>query len=282
MKALNVGCGARFHPAWTNIDVVSQSPQVQVYNCRAGIPFPDNTFDVVYHSHILEHFPKPEVLGFVRECLRVVRPGGILRAAVPDLERLARLYLNAVEKASGGDTRWEPNYDWLMLELYDQTVRTSPGGGMIEYLTRNPLHNEAFLLERFGGEMRRLLQAIKDSSRLESRPAPARTAFVGSVARRLAAFPRAFLLRCLLKLLGQDAREALQIGQFRLSGEIHHWMYDRYSLARLLTQGGFVNLRQCGPAESVIPGWASFHLDTEPDGSTYKPDSMYMEAEKPK
>jgi hypothetical protein len=33
--------------------------------------------------------------------------------------------------------------------------------------------------------------------------------------------------------------------------------------------------------ESYITNWTSFNLDTEPDGSIYKPDSLYMEAVKP-
>ena len=34
-------------------------------------------------------------------------------------------------------------------------------------------------------------------------------------------------------------------------------------------------------SESRIPGWSEFHLDTEPDGTVYKPDSLNMEAVKP-
>ena len=34
-------------------------------------------------------------------------------------------------------------------------------------------------------------------------------------------------------------------------------------------------------SESLIPGWTKFNLDTEADGTVYKPDSMYMEAVKP-
>ena len=277
MKYLNVGCGSRFHPAWTNIDATSISPSVLVHDCRAGIPFPDHSFDVVYHSHVLEHFSKIEALRFVQECFRVLRPEGIIRVAVPDLECLARLYLCAIDKAAGGDTQWQHNYDWLMLELYDQTVRNRSGGGMIDYLKQDPLPNGAFLFERGGGEIRRILQAI----RKPTRPKLTRLPLIEEITRWILAIPHAALRRCLAKLLGPKGREALEIGQFRLAGEIHQWMYDRYSLARLLGQVGFQNPQRRGPAESLIPDWTSYHLDTESDGSTYKPDSTYMEAVKP-
>jgi hypothetical protein len=82
-------------------------------------------------------------------------------------------------------------------------------------------------------------------------------------------------------LIGSDAVSAYDEGRFRRSGEIHKWMYDRYSLARLLESAGFTLPRNMGPAESKIGGWAAFNLDTEADGTVYKPDSLYMEATRP-
>lgn len=82
-------------------------------------------------------------------------------------------------------------------------------------------------------------------------------------------------------LLSADDYQALQIGRFRLQGEIHQWMYDRYSLARLLEQTGFHHPVQRTACESATENWLQFHLDTEPDGTVYKPDSLYMEATKP-
>lgn len=55
-------------------------------------------------------------------------------------------------------------------------------------------------------------------------------------------------------------------------------MCDRYSLAQTLEKAGFNSARKLGAAESAIPAWTSFNLDTEPDGKVYKPDSLYMEA----
>jgi len=74
---------------------------------------------------------------------------------------------------------------------------------------------------------------------------------------------------------------ALNIGRFRQGGEIHQWMYDYYSLSTLLQNCGFENIIQRSACDSYFADWASFNLDSEPDGSIYKPDSLYVESVKP-
>jgi predicted SAM-dependent methyltransferase len=277
LKYLNLGCGRRFHRDWTNIDFAPSSPYVQAYDLRQGVPFPDNTFDVVYHSHLLEHFPKQGALSLLQECYRVLKPLGIIRVAVPDLERIARLYLQALEKALQGDSEWQSHYEWMMLELYDQAVRDHPGGAMLQYFGRDPIPNKAFVYERIGGEARHIIQALQTRQSQNGRQR-LRIRDLIFRARHLPHFVRAWSIKRLL--CGED-RKALQIGQFRSQGEIHQWMYDRYSLARLLERAGFHNPVQRTAFESAIGNWVQFHLDTEPDGATYKPDSLYMEASKP-
>jgi len=276
-KYLNLGCGLRFHPDWVNVDSDSSHPCVQVYDLRRGIPLANESFDVVYHSHILEHFQKYRAQAFMQDCYRVLKPGAIIRVAVPDLERIATLYLQALGKLLEGKNEWRHHHEWMMLELYDQTVRERSGGEMLDYFSRNPIPNEAFILERFGGEARRIIQAVKN------RPVGPRKqrSFMQRIDRDMRNLTYNLRCRFLQWLLGEDDYTALQIGRFRLVGEIHQWMYDRYSLAQLLLQVGFQNPHPVGPAESQIPGWSNFHLDTEPDGSVYKPDSLYMEAVKP-
>ena len=277
MRYLNLGCSSRFHPDWTNIDITSSSPYVQAYDLRQGIPFPDDAFDVVYHSHLLEHFPKQKALSFTQECHRVLRPGGIIRVAVPDLERIAQMYLQAFEKALQGEDEWQYHHEWMMLELYDQTVRERPGGAMLDYLKQDPIPNEAFVYERIGGEARRTVQALR-ARPTQGTSQPTRVRDLILRVRRLPHSVRARLIR---RLLGEDDYKALQIGRFRLGGEVHQWMYDRYSLARLLEQAGFQDPVQQTAFESAIENWVQFNLDTEPDGTVHKPDSLYMEAVKP-
>ncbi len=88
MKYLNLGCGDCYHQDWTNIDLNSNNSQVLSHDLRRGIPFPEASFDVVYHSNIIEHFQRDDALLFMKECFRVLKPGGILLVATPNLEQI--------------------------------------------------------------------------------------------------------------------------------------------------------------------------------------------------
>jgi len=275
---LNLGCGDRLHSAWTNLDFTSNSPAVQSHDLRRGIPLKDGVADAVYLSHLLEHFPRKEGQDLLKECYRVLRRGGVLRVVVPDLERTARLYLQALENALRGYQEWELRYDWMMLELYDQTVRETSGGGMLEYFQQKTVRERSFVLERLGGEARRLMRPVEACTSQQGRRHSSLTAGVFLRLRQLPSVARAKFLR--LMLGGRDYR-ALEVGRFRLHGEVHQWMYDQFSLARALRSAGFEQSLAVGPTESQIPGWAEFYLDSEPDGAVYKPDSLYMEALKP-
>ena len=282
MLLLNLGCGKRFHPDWINVDFVAWDDIVVSHDLRQGVPFPDRKFDVVYHSHLLEHFPKADALPFLRECYRVLKPGGIIRIAVPDLERIAKLYLQALEEAAQGNEQWRHHYDWVLLELYDQTVRERPSGEMAAYLHQKMIPNKEFVLERIGLEGQRIFQnAARTRSNTPSetvrRPALARILYHFYRFLRDSAFRRELIIQRVLS----NEYELLQLGRFRRGGELHLWMYDRYSLSRILREASFLNPKSVGPAESQIPDWTDYNLDTDPDGKVYRPDSLHMEAVKP-
>ncbi|MBW1728369.1 MAG: glycosyltransferase [Deltaproteobacteria bacterium] len=250
-RLLNLGCGNRYHSAWTNVDFTSTGPGVIAHDLTKGIPFADQSFDVVYHSHLLEHFSRDAAPQFIQECYRVLKPGGIIRMVVPDLETIARLYLILLEKSLAGDTEAQKRYEWILLELFDQMVRNHPGGAMLEYWRQNPMPAEDFVLERAGSEVKNVIAQLSAQPQNPAQP-PSRTDL-----------------------------DPLTIGKFRLSGEVHQWMYDRYSLGKLLREAGFEDVRVCQADESNIPDFKTYLLDIEADGSVRKPDSLFMEARKP-
>ena len=65
------------------------------------------------------------------------------------------------------------------------------------------------------------------------------------------------------------------------TGELHRWMYDRHSLGALFAKTGLREAQACSAVTSRVAHWASFQLDTNPDGSAYKPESLYLEGVKP-
>jgi predicted SAM-dependent methyltransferase len=268
MKCLNLGCGTRFHADWVNLDIVPATPEVRHWDLRSDLPFPAGSFDVVYHSHVLEHFSRRDGQRLMERCYRVLSQGGIIRVVVPDLERIARTYLQALDGCLAGDDVWKNRYDWVLLEMYDQAARDVSGGEMLAYVRREPIPERDFVIERIGREF----HAMTGTRRHSRQP---RTA-----AEKLADAADWMHRKAKALVVGRKGMRAQAIGEFRESGEVHRNMYDRYSLTRALVQAGFSSPRIVGPAESAIPGWAGLHLDTEPDGRVYKPDSLYMEADR--
>src|SRR6266487_6353049 len=142
LSLLNLGCGSFVHDDWINIDFVSHDKRVIAHNLLLGIPFNANTFDAVYHSHILEHFTKADAPLFMEECYRVLKPGGWIRVVVPDLELLCKEYLKWLDLACQGSEEAELNYNWIMIEMLDQIVRNTPGGEMALYLRQTHIYNQ--------------------------------------------------------------------------------------------------------------------------------------------
>lgn len=67
-RFLNIACGDTFveDECWTNIDFTSHSPKIRKANILNGLPYKDNTFDVIYSSHFIEHIPIDSVELFLK------------------------------------------------------------------------------------------------------------------------------------------------------------------------------------------------------------------------
>jgi len=68
----------------------------------------------------------------------------------------------ALERASRGEPGWADNYDWMLLEMYDQAVREKSGGSCNDCYRQEPIPNWGFICadgrERLAS---RLCRAIK-------------------------------------------------------------------------------------------------------------------------
>ncbi len=267
-KLLNVGCGRCYHDEWTNIDLVASGPQVRQYDLRRGLPYDDASFDAVYHSHVLEHLTPEDAAAMLRECGRVLRPGGVLRVAVPDLEGIAQAYLGAIEAVEQGDPYAIANHRWMTLELIDQMTRQKGGGRMGAAMRDSERINRDFIRARIGGESG------------DHRCASVKKTIKQRLTRIVADVRKSLALTAVSLLDGKSGRIAYREGRFRQSGEIHRWMYDRISLAQLMVEVGFEQPLVCRADESRIDRFDSYQLDR--DGNVArKPDSLYMESVKP-
>jgi SAM-dependent methyltransferase len=105
MPKLEIGPGKKRQPGFTTVDV-SKGADVD-YVCNASgkvpMPFPDNHFEWVFASHILEHIPWYETEIALKEWVRVLKPGGTLEVRVPNGYKIAKAVVDFEEKgdASG-------------------------------------------------------------------------------------------------------------------------------------------------------------------------------------
>jgi SAM-dependent methyltransferase len=88
---LNWGCGDWVVPGWVNSDVKG-GDGIVACDIRAGLPFDDDAFDYVVSIHALPELSYEELGPAIAELRRVVKPGGTLRLALPDLEKSVDAY----------------------------------------------------------------------------------------------------------------------------------------------------------------------------------------------
>jgi len=267
---LNLGCGAEGHPAFVNVDIAA-GPGIVRHDLRQGVPFPDATYDLVYHSTMLSMLRPSEALSFMRECRRVLKPGGVLRVVTEDLEQMCRVYLEKLEAAYAGDKQSEKDYEWMILELYDQATRDSAGGQMARYLSEDPLPNEAFIYARVGEQGRRMVSGARSRAATVGQSSRA----ARSLPRRLRAAVRKVILTA---VLGADGLNAFEMGRFRQSsGQVSYRMYDRYSLRQLFLNAGLSGISLRSPTESAYSCWNDLNLDVSSEGHVARPHALIME-----
>lgn len=88
---LHLGCGGERKDGWVNVDLLGDPVDV-AWNLANSLPFQADSVVAIFHEHLLEHLPMEAGDSFMRECFRVLRPGGILRVGVPDAGRLIQSY----------------------------------------------------------------------------------------------------------------------------------------------------------------------------------------------
>jgi len=107
-KKYHLGCGTIFIKNYLNIgywhhlntDTIYVDPCgvkdtfLLNHDLVNGIPAKDESLEVIYHSHLLEHLSYTEGIQFIEECFKKLAPGGLMRIVVPDLELWAENYVN--------------------------------------------------------------------------------------------------------------------------------------------------------------------------------------------
>lgn len=91
-RRLNWGCGSHVLPGWINTDV-KETPEVDlIADIRKGLPLEDDSIEYAVSIHALPELEYGAVVPALRELKRVLKPGGVLRLVLPDLQKAIDAY----------------------------------------------------------------------------------------------------------------------------------------------------------------------------------------------
>ena len=92
MKKIHLGCGKVYIPGFIHIDIMDFKHVDYKRSIDDLSIFKDQTVDLVYACHVLEHFKRAKIKKVLREWYRVIKKGGILRLSVPGFEEMVKIY----------------------------------------------------------------------------------------------------------------------------------------------------------------------------------------------
>jgi predicted SAM-dependent methyltransferase len=138
---LHLGCGKRYIPGFVHVDL-DDYPHIDYRHDISSLPmFADDSVDLIYCCHALEYYDRGEALGVSKEWHRVLKPGGILRLAVPDFEAIVKVYLKYQDLAHQG----------ILGPLYGRMVmKTADGEKVIHHKTAYDFASLKTVLEAVG------------------------------------------------------------------------------------------------------------------------------------
>lgn len=133
-RYLHIGCGNIILPApFENLDTRELPGVDHISEAYPLQQFEDNTFDLVYSSHVLEHFEKAKTQDIVNEWVRILKPGGTIRLSVPSLENLIKIYQISgdmeyiIGPLMGGQT-YKQNFHYNMFDTRRLTIYLENAG----------------------------------------------------------------------------------------------------------------------------------------------------------
>ncbi len=89
---LHLGCGKRYIPGFFHIDGMD-GPHIDHVCSIDDLGFiEDNSIELIYACHVIEHFKRSRLPMVLKEWNRVLKKGGIIRLAVPDFEAIVEVY----------------------------------------------------------------------------------------------------------------------------------------------------------------------------------------------
>lgn len=285
---VNLACGDCFikNSEWVNFDYSPHDDGVIGVDLLGKLPLLDNTVDLIYTSHFIEHIPADDVNKFLAECLRILKPEGVIRIVTPDLVEMSREYLKQYDLC---------NYDkslFLSVAMIDQCVRRNSGGQLAniykKYSALDVVDHEmvGYIKLRTGEDLsRRVINNEENKKSTED------------FKKRKNIFEKLSILLTHKLNIARDRVKSLwfqwlvnllptayknQNMSFASIGELHHWLWDQKQLISVLEKSGFVNCKSYSHISSQVDDFPFSPLDTSDNVHPRKGyESMFIEAKKP-
>ena len=265
---LNIACGNIYVDTddWINIDISSDDKKVKKINLLDMLPFADSTVDVIYCAHFLEHIPLDKINFFLLECFRILKKNGIIRLVLPDFEALAKEYLKQVNLKNFIKA------NIILTLIIDQCVRKKPGG-QLGLMYKNYLSNK----DKYINEIK-YINFLNGVNFLDNNSNKKKIFFF--IKRKIIFLLKEKLLRSwinfiiffLPKSFIQQNISKTQIG------ELHHWIWDYYSLKNALKITGFNRIKKQSYDTTECALYNLCNFDTNNKGEKSRGiESMYVE-----
>jgi predicted SAM-dependent methyltransferase len=142
---IQIGAGPNPLAGWLNTDVAPEAhtahrAELVFLNASKGFPLADMSFDYVWSEHMIEHIPVDHAHHMLRECFRILRPGGRIRIATPDLAAITALYDDPLSDV-------QRHYvEWVSTTLKPGVHRGSPRCFVVNQMFR--AHGHQFIYDQ--------------------------------------------------------------------------------------------------------------------------------------
>jgi predicted SAM-dependent methyltransferase len=109
VACVEIGAGNTVVEGWLGTDLRPRHREVLQLDATQTFPFPDHSLDYVHAEHLIEHISFQQGQRTLAECRRVLKPGGVVRLATPDLALLVAIYRGDAGPEGEHYLRWAYN-----------------------------------------------------------------------------------------------------------------------------------------------------------------------------
>ena len=267
----NFGCGPIFSEiGFDNYDYYGIPGKIKKLDLTKPLNIPDDSYKFCYSSHCLEHISYKQVIEFLKEIYRILKPKGIVRIVVPDFESLVKEYIFILKKvkdsksAKEDDKRNKINLQFIVDLILDDLTKEDIYGLKDQRLA------SGYYDSKYVKEVSSLLnngEEIIDKEVLRGSKL---------FLRKLKTFIKT---KNKLNIIKNKIFFSF-VKDPRKNGFAHKWIWDEMQLFYVLQDIGFSSIKRHDFNTSDLEDWHKFKLDSNKINQPLHPLSLYIEASK--